>query len=94
MPEISEPLRVKYAILIYVCCDCVTGSLNLMHRQQVMFPDMDAEVIEAVLRANNGAVDATIVSFQATLFVPEDRKMPRPLHSRSELLFPKCIVIH
>ena len=37
-----------------------------MHRQQVMFPDMDAEVIEAVLRANNGAVDATIVSFQAT----------------------------
>ena len=30
-----------------------------------MFPDMDAEVIEAVLRANNGAVDATIVSFIA-----------------------------
>ena len=25
-----------------------------------MFPDMDAEVIEAVLRANNGAVDTTI----------------------------------
>ena len=27
---------------------------------KVMFPDMDAEVIEAVLRANNGAVDTTI----------------------------------
>lgn len=27
---------------------------------KVMFPDMDAEVIEAVLRANNGAVDMTI----------------------------------
>ena len=27
---------------------------------KVMFPDMDAEVIEAVLRSNNGAVDATI----------------------------------
>ena len=27
---------------------------------KVMFPDMDAEVIEAVLRANNGAVDITI----------------------------------
>ncbi len=27
---------------------------------KVMFPAMDAEVIEAVLRANNGAVDATI----------------------------------
>lgn len=27
---------------------------------RVMFPDMDSDVIEAVLRANNGAVDATI----------------------------------
>ena len=27
---------------------------------RVMFPDMEADVIEAVLRANNGAVDATI----------------------------------
>lgn len=27
---------------------------------KVMFPDMDADVIEAVLRANNGAVDTTI----------------------------------
>lgn len=27
---------------------------------KVMFPDLDADVIEAVLRANNGAVDATI----------------------------------
>ena len=25
-----------------------------------MFPDLDADVIEAVLRANNGAVDITI----------------------------------
>ena len=37
-------------------------SLNALSIRQVMFPDMDAEVIEAVLRANNGAVDATIVS--------------------------------
>lgn len=27
---------------------------------KVMFPDMDEEIIEAVLRANNGGVDATI----------------------------------
>lgn len=34
-----------------------------------MFPDMDSEVIEAVLRANNGAVDATIVSFSGDIFI-------------------------
>lgn len=27
---------------------------------RTMFPDMDSEVIEAILRCNNGAVDATI----------------------------------
>ena len=27
---------------------------------KIMFPSMDADVIEAVLRANGGAVDATI----------------------------------
>lgn len=27
---------------------------------KIMFPDMDSVVIEAVLRANQGAVDATI----------------------------------
>ena len=27
---------------------------------KVMFPDLEADVIEAVLRANNGAVDITI----------------------------------
>ena len=31
-----------------------------MNDFRVMFPDMEADVIEAVLRANNGAVDATI----------------------------------
>lgn len=27
---------------------------------KTMFPDMDSDVIEAILRANQGAVDATI----------------------------------
>ena len=31
-----------------------------MARCEGMFPDMDAEVIEAILRSNNGAVDATM----------------------------------
>lgn len=31
-----------------------------MNDFKVMFPDVDADVIEAVLRANNGAVDTTI----------------------------------
>ena len=50
-------------------------SLNALSIRQVMFPDMDAEVIEAVLRANNGAVDATIVSSASEVFF-EGLEMP------------------
>jgi hypothetical protein len=33
---------------------------------KIMFPSMDADVIEAVLRANGGAVDATIDNLVST----------------------------
>ena len=34
--------------------------MNPENLHRVMFPDMEAEVIEAVLSANNGAVDPTV----------------------------------
>ena len=45
---------------------------------KVMFPDMDSEVIEAVLRANNGAVDATI---DHLLTMSADNEAEKVLHS-------------
>ena len=48
---------------------------------KVMFPDMDAEVIEAVLRANNGAVDATI---DHLLTMSADNEAEKVLHDQSD----------
>ena len=46
---------------------------------KVMFPDMDAEVIEAVLRANNGAVDATI---DHLLTMSADNEAEKAMHEQ------------
>ena len=48
---------------------------------KVMFPDMDAEVIEAVLRANNGAVDATI---DHLLTMSADNEAEKLLHDPTD----------
>lgn len=48
---------------------------------KVMFPDMDAEVIEAVLRANNGAVDATI---DHLLTMSADNEAEKLLHDEAD----------
>jgi hypothetical protein len=38
----------------------LTTNFQAMSDFKIMFPSMDGDVIEAVLRANGGAVDATI----------------------------------
>ena len=48
---------------------------------KVMFPDMDAEVIEAVLRANNGAVDATI---DHLLTMSADNEAEKAMHVQED----------
>ena len=48
---------------------------------KVMFPDMDAEVIEAVLRANNGAVDATI---DHLLTMSADNEAEKAMHTQRD----------
>ena len=48
---------------------------------KVMFPDMDAEVIEAVLRANNGAVDATI---DHLLTMSADNEAEKLMHDETD----------
>ena len=53
---------------------------------KVMFPDMDAEVIEAVLRANNGAVDATI---DHLLTMSADNEAEKVMHDQIDGAIPK-----
>ena len=48
---------------------------------KVMFPDIDTEVIEAVLRANNGAVDATI---DHLLTMSADNEAEKTLHGSDD----------
>ncbi len=48
-----------------------------MNDFKVMFPDMDSDVIEAVLRANHGAVDATI---DHLLAMSADNETEKALH--------------
>ena len=53
---------------------------------KVMFPDMDAEVIEAVLRANNGAVDATI---DHLLTMSADNEAEKASHDKTDGATPR-----
>ena len=51
---------------------------------KVMFPDMDADVIEAVLRANNGAVDTTIdhlLAMSADNDLKQESDQPPPAYT-------------
>ena len=49
-----------------------------------MFPDMEAEVIEAVLSANNGAVDATV---DHLLAMTPDNKQPEDIEASTEVRY-------
>ncbi|CAG2164463.1 unnamed protein product [Oppiella nova] len=52
-----------------------------MNDFKTMFPDMDEDVIEAVLRANNGAVDATIDQLLAMNLDSENERLRQELDS-------------
>lgn len=51
---------------------------------RTMFPDMDPDVIEAVLRANQGAVDATIDQLLAMSTDNENEKLRTELEKRDK----------
>ena len=51
---------------------------------RVMFPEMDADVIEAVLRANNGSVDATIDNL---LSMQADNETEKAMHEEEGKTF-------
>jgi CUE domain len=51
---------------------------------RTMFPDMDPDVIEAVLRANQGAVDATIDQLLAMSTDNENEKLRTELDKRDK----------
>ncbi|XP_049806676.1 CUE domain-containing protein 1 [Schistocerca nitens] len=52
---------------------------------RTMFPDMDDEVIEAVLRANQGAVDATIDQLLAMTTDNENEKLRNEIEQKETL---------
>lgn len=52
---------------------------------KTMFPDMDDEVIEAVLRANQGAVDATIDQLLAMTTDNENEKLRNEIEQKETL---------
>ncbi|KAJ9578320.1 hypothetical protein L9F63_005465, partial [Diploptera punctata] len=52
---------------------------------KTMFPDMDDEVIEAVLRANQGAVDATIDQLLAMTTDNENEKLRNEMEQKETL---------
>ncbi|XP_066998296.1 CUE domain-containing protein 1 [Anabrus simplex] len=53
---------------------------------KTMFPDMDDEVIEAVLRANQGAVDATIDQLLAMSTDNENEKLRNEMEQKETLI--------
>ncbi|GLH12018.1 Putative cue domain-containing protein 1 [Gryllus bimaculatus] len=53
---------------------------------KTMFPDMDDEVIEAVLRANQGAVDATIDQLLAMSTDNENEKLRNEMEKKETLV--------
>jgi hypothetical protein len=52
-----------------------------MNDFKTMFPEMDEDVIEVVLRANNGAVDATIDQLLAMNLDSENERLRAELDS-------------
>ena len=58
---------------------------------KVMFPNMEADVIEAVLRANNGAVDTTI---DHLLAMSADNEAEKASTSTSDLDQPPAYTGH
>ena len=56
-----------------------------------MFPDMEAEVIEAVLSANNGAVDPTVDQLLAMTRPDNNSSHPVDVEASTQVRYRKTI---